>query len=62
MEYYILGLLVACCLGILPANIAKRKGKDFTTWWVYGTLLWIVAIFHAITYLKANFKSGLKTM
>ena len=49
MEYYILGLLVACCLGILPANIAKRKGKDFTTWWIYGTLLWIVAIFHAIS-------------
>jgi hypothetical protein len=41
--------IAACCLGILPANIAQRKGKNFLVWWIYGTFLWIVAIFHAIS-------------
>ena len=36
-------------LAILPANVAKRKGKEFRTWYIYGFFLWIVAMLHAIS-------------
>lgn len=41
-------LLLACLLGIVPAAIAHQKGRNFFGWWLYGTLLWIVALPHAI--------------
>jgi len=34
--------------GLLPAYIAKSKGHDFNKWWIYGTLLFIVALPHSI--------------
>lgn len=38
------GLIVfAVLLGLIPAKIAERKGGSFLEWWVYGTVLWIVA-------------------
>lgn len=44
MEFFFILLL----LGLLPAYIAMNKGRNFLLWWVYGTLLFIIAIFHAI--------------
>ena len=45
----ILALLIAVALlGLIPANIAKNKGYDFATWWLYGALLIIVALPHAM--------------
>lgn len=41
-------IFIAILMGLLPAYIAMGKGKNFLLWWVYGTLLFIVAIFHAI--------------
>ena len=40
--------LVAMALGLLPALIARRKGHSFLQWWVYGTLVWIVAFPHSL--------------
>lgn len=49
-----LGLLVfAGLLGLIPAYIAKSKGRDFGLWWLYGTMLLIVALPHAI-FLKED--------
>lgn len=45
MELFFVLLL----LGLLPAYIAMNKGRNFLLWWAYGTLLFVVAIFHAIT-------------
>ena len=42
----ILGLAVAAVLGLIPANIAKKKGHSFGLWWFYGWMLFIVAIIH----------------
>lgn len=47
--YWIFVFIVSALLAILPASIASRKGKNFTTWYIYGFLIWIVAIFHAIS-------------
>ena len=36
-------------LAILPASIARDKGKDFGSWYLYALFFWPVAIFHAIS-------------
>ena len=41
-------LLLIAILGFVPAIIAKNKGRSFLTWYIYGTLLFIVAIIHAL--------------
>ena len=49
-----MGLLVlAVLLGLIPAAIAKGKGYDFMLWWIYGALLFIVALPHALL-MKPN--------
>ena len=50
MPLVILGLL-----GLIPANIAKNKGKSFVTWWIYGTTLFFIALIHALL-MKADAK------
>jgi hypothetical protein len=52
MEYVIM-LIVAALLGLIPAKIAQSKGYAFGKWRVYGFLIFIVAIIHACV-LKPN--------
>lgn len=40
---FLLFLLVTL-LGLIPAYIARAKGHSFFFWWVYGTLIFIVAL------------------
>lgn len=42
------GCILAVALAYLPANVAKKKGKEFWTWYAYGLLLGIIAIIHSI--------------
>lgn len=37
-------ILFAVLLGLLPAWIASRKGRSFSSWWLFGTLLLIIAL------------------
>lgn len=37
-------VLVGLIIGLLPAWIAQRKGQGFWTFYVFGVLLWIVAM------------------
>lgn len=46
-------LLFAAVIGILPAAIAKSKGYSFGVWWLYGALLFIVALPHSL-FLSPN--------
>ena len=48
-------LLIAICIGLIPAAIAQSKGKSFVTWWLYGAALFIVALPHALL-IKADVK------
>ena len=41
-------LLLAIVVGLIPAFIAHRKGRSFFGFWIYGALLFIVALPHAI--------------
>jgi len=46
-------LVIAVFLGLIPAVIADQKGRDFFDWWVFGWLLFIVALPTALL-LKPN--------
>ena len=39
-------IITAMVLGLIPAAVATRRGLDFVTWWLYGMLLWPVAVVH----------------
>lgn len=41
-------LLICAVLGCIPAAIASSKGRSFGLWWIYGALLFIVALIHAL--------------
>ena len=41
-------VVLAIMLGIIPAIIAKFKGRSFFIWWVYGSLIFIIALPHSI--------------
>ena len=44
-----MGLVFLCLLiGLIPAFIADKKGRSFIAWWIYGALLFIVALPHAL--------------
>lgn len=51
-------VLLAALLGLIPAMIAKNKGRSFGTWWLYGALLFIIAFPHSLLLQGsgANFK------
>jgi hypothetical protein len=51
MEFLILVVLI----GLIPAMIARSKGRQFVVWWLYGSLLFIVALPHALL-LKPEIK------
>src|SRR5215208_1054304 len=37
-------LIIAVLIGLIPAAIARSKGRDFVLWWIFGALLFIVAL------------------
>lgn len=41
-------IVLALILGFIPAAVAQSKGRNFVAWYVYGVLLWIVAIIHIL--------------
>ena len=45
---FILTLGIAAGLAFIPANIAKKKGESFGLWWLYGWMLFIVALIHSL--------------
>lgn len=41
-------LLIVGVIGVIPGAIAAAKGRSFVGWWLYGALLFIVALPHAL--------------
>ena len=37
-------LIIAVLIGLIPAAIAKSKGRSFGLWWLFGAALFIVAL------------------
>jgi hypothetical protein len=53
---------LAIIIGIIPAIIARNKGKSFLLWWFYGVMLFIVALPHALLIKPHNQKVEQKPM
>jgi hypothetical protein len=47
--------IIILLLGLIPANIAKNKGRSFLGWYIYGVLLFIIALIHSLV-MKADKK------
>jgi len=41
-------IILAALIGLIPAAIARGKGRSFGLWWIYGAMLFIVALPHAL--------------
>lgn len=41
-------LIIPALLGLIPAVIARGKGKSFGLWWFYGAMIFIIALPHAL--------------
>lgn len=47
-------LILAALIGLIPAAIAKSKGRSFGLWWIYGAAIFIVALPHALIMRSDN--------
>jgi hypothetical protein len=45
-------------IGLIPAVIAKRKGRPFLAWWLYGAVFFLIALPHAI--IMKQYRPGLE--
>ena len=50
------GLLFSVPLGLIPAYIAKNKGRKWGRWFVYGIFLFWIALIHSIVIRNTNRK------
>lgn len=41
-------IIIAILIGLIPACIARSKGRSFIAWWAYGSLLFIAALPHSL--------------
>ena len=46
--FLIQSIVIALVIGPIPAYIAKRKGRNFKRWYIYGVVFWIVAFVHSL--------------
>lgn len=46
-------IFIALILGLIPAFIAKSKGRNFLLWYIYGVALFIIALIHACVISKS---------
>ena len=49
-------LVFLVLLGLIPAAIARSKGRSFFMWWVYGAALFVVALPHALIMKTAAYR------
>lgn len=47
-------LIISAFLGLIPAFIAQSKGRPFLLWYIYGVLLFLVALIHSIVISKSD--------
>jgi cytochrome c-type biogenesis protein len=43
-RYILIGILLAGLIGLVPAWIARAKGRNFFDWWFFGSALFVVAL------------------
>lgn len=48
-RYLLTGFVLFALLGLIPAIIAQKKGRDFLDWWFFGAILFPVALLLALS-------------
>lgn len=48
MDIIYVPLLTSIFLGLIPAFVARKKGRNFYVWHAYGWALFIVALIHSL--------------
>jgi len=56
--YILIGVCLAGILGLIPAFIARQKGRNFIDWWFFGAALIFVALPAALLLKPTNIKQG----
>lgn len=41
-------VIIIALIGLLPALIARSKGRSFVLWWIYGAAIFIIALPHSL--------------
>lgn len=41
-------IVILLAVALIPAYIAKNKGRSFLNWYFYGVFLWLFALIHSI--------------
>jgi hypothetical protein len=49
-------LQLGVLIGLIPAFIARKKGRSFVLWWFYGFMIFIVALPHSLWIKPENQK------
>lgn len=49
-------LFIALIIGLIPAFIARSKGRSFLPWYIYGVAFFIVALVHSLVISKSAAK------
>jgi cytochrome c-type biogenesis protein len=52
-KYLLFGVVLLIFLGLVPAYIASRKGRNFLDWWLFGAALFPVAMI-AVFFIKPS--------
>jgi hypothetical protein len=60
MDFFMTVLIICASMALIPAKLASNKGRDFDQWWLYGFLIFPIALIHSIT-IKMNDKLLLET-
>lgn len=53
-SYFIILSISCAIMGLIPAYIAKSKGRSFLTWYIYGFFLFFFAMIHSIVLPETN--------
>jgi hypothetical protein len=48
-------IIVAALIGLVPALIARTKGGNFIKWWIYGAVIFPIALPHSLGLNFRNF-------
>lgn len=48
-RYLLIGFVAAVLLGLIPAFIAQKKGRNFYDWWFFGAALFPIALIMALS-------------
>lgn len=54
--------VILLAIAVIPAAIAKSKGRSFALWYIYGVALWIIALIHSIILKEDPYQSTKETI